>query len=397
MVAQSQFIEMFGDLSLNSKQWPTGILGSIADIKIGPFGSLLHQQDYVIGGHPLVNPSQIVDNQIVPDSKVAISDSKFKDLASYALRVNDVVLGRRGEMGRAGIVKQEGMLCGTGSMFIRAKEDIDSYFIHQLLISPVYKEVLTRNSVGTTMMNLNTTIVSSLIVPILPVDLKKSFIGITRQADKSKFDGLKSQFISQFGNPITNPMGWSTKPLCQVAPESPSNTKMKGRVWVLNLDMIESNSGCIINKVFEDSDDLNSVAAFDEGNVLFSKLRPYLNKVTIPDEKGYATTELVPLRPHTDELRQYFLSFLLRTDEFVKYADGIATGTKMPRMPMTALREFKCILPPTELQDLFCGISKQADKSKLNAHNTFLFFPESVWVLLQTFHPLLGGDSLPNS
>ncbi len=189
---------------------------------------------------------------------------------------------------------------------------------------------------------------------------KESYREMIRATDEM----VKSQFIEMFGNPVTNPMGWSTKPLCQVAPESPSNTKMKGRVWVLNLDMIESNSGCIINKVFEDSDDLNSVAAFDEGNVLFSKLRPYLNKVTIPDGKGYATTELVPLRPHTDELRQYFLSFLLRTDEFVKYADGIATGTKMPRMPMTALREFKCILPPTELQDLFCGISKQADKSK---------------------------------
>lgn len=175
---------------------------------------------------------------------------------------------------------------------------------------------------------------------------------------------VKSQFISQFGNPVTNPMGWPTKPMCQVAPESPSNIKMNGRVWVLNLDMIESNSGNIINKVFEDSGDLNSVAAFDEGNVLFSKLRPYLNKVTIPDGKGYATTELVPLRPNTEELRQYFLSFLLRTDEFVKYADGIATGTKMPRMPMTALREFKCILPPTEQQDKFCGISKRADKSK---------------------------------
>ena len=191
-------------------------------------------------------------------------------------------------------------------------------------------------------------------------DMKMSYKAMLSSVDEY----VKSQFIEMFGNPVTNPMGWSTKPLCQVAPESPSNTKMKGRVWVLNLDMIESNSGCIINKVFEDSDDLNSVAAFDEGNVLFSKLRPYLNKVTIPDEKGYATTELVPLRPHTDELRQYFLSFLLRTDEFVKYADGIATGTKMPRMPMTALREFKCILPPTELQDLFCGISKQADKSK---------------------------------
>ena len=174
----------------------------------------------------------------------------------------------------------------------------------------------------------------------------------------------QSQFISQFGNPVTNPMEWPTKPMCEVAPESPSATKLSGDVWILNLDMIESNSGQVIKKVYSKSDDLNSVSAFDEGNVLFSKLRPYLNKVTMPDEKGYATTELVPLRPHTSELRQHFLSFLLRSDEFVKYADGIAIGTKMPRMPMTALREFKCILPPVEQQDEFCRLSQQADKSK---------------------------------
>ena len=191
-MVKSQFIEMFGDLSRNTKKWPIGSLGSISDIRIGPFGSLLHQHDYCFGGHPLINPSQIVDNEIVPDSKVAISESKFKELASYALRVNDVILGRRGEMGRAGIVKQEGMLCGTGSMFIRAKEDIDSYFIHQLLINPTYKELLARNSVGTTMMNLNTTIVSSLTVPLLPAGLKKSFINTTQQADKSKFELKKS-------------------------------------------------------------------------------------------------------------------------------------------------------------------------------------------------------------
>ena len=128
--------------------------------------------------------------------------------------------------------------------------------------------------------------------------------------------------------------------------------------------MIESDSGLVIQKVYEKNTELNSVSAFDEGNVLFSKLRPYLNKVVIPDEKGYATTELVPLRPDTSVLRQYFLAFLLRTDEFVMYADSIATGTKMPRMPMSALRNFNCILPPTDAQDEFIYMSHQADKSK---------------------------------
>ena len=172
-----------------------------------------------------------------------------------------------------------------------------------------------------------------------------------------------SQFIEMFGNPVTNSMKWPTKPISKVAPEQPSETKTKGSVWLLNLDMIESNTGKIIEKVYEDDSKLLSVAPFDEGNVLYSKLRPYLNKVVIPNGKGYATTELVPLRPNQELVNLTFFSHLLRGDDFVSYANGIATGTKMPRMPLNDLRKFNCILPPIEMQKEFEEIAYQADKS----------------------------------
>ena len=167
-----------------------------------------------------------------------------------------------------------------------------------------------------------------------------------------------------FGNPITNSKEWPTMPLCSVAPEEPSKVKTTGTVWLLNLDMIESNTGKVIEKVCEKDSELLSVAPFDEGNVLYSKLRPYLNKVVIPDGKGYATTELVPLRPKQDLLNLTFFSHLLRGDDFVNYANGIATGTKMPRMPLNDLRKFECILPPLDKQKEFESIAEQADKSE---------------------------------
>jgi type I restriction enzyme S subunit len=174
---------------------------------------------------------------------------------------------------------------------------------------------------------------------------------------------VKSQFIEMFGNPVTNTKGWATMSISEVAPEEPSKDKMKGSVWILNLDMIESNTGKVINKIYEEDSNLLSVAPFDEGNVLYSKLRPYLNKVVIPDGKGYATTELVPLRPKQDILNLTFFSHLLRSSNFVSFANGIATGTKMPRMPLNDLRKFKCILPPLNLQREFEAIANQADKS----------------------------------
>lgn len=167
-----------------------------------------------------------------------------------------------------------------------------------------------------------------------------------------------------FGNPIANDKKWKTSPLKEVAPESCSNHTLTTNVWLLNLDMIESNSGNVIKKIRQDYSTMLSVSAFDEGNVLFSKLRPYLNKVVIPDESGYATTELVPLRPNTEKLNKYFLGFLLRSDSFVRWANKIATGTKMPRMPLKELRNFRCILPPIALQNQFVLFTEQADKSK---------------------------------
>lgn len=181
-----------------------------------------------------------------------------------------------------------------------------------------------------------------------------------------KLENHSSRFIELFGNPVTNSKKWPSKPLSIVAPETPSSDRQTGTVWVLNLNMVESQTGKVIDKVFDDSSNLNSVAPFDESNVLFSKLRPYLNKVVIPEGKGYATTELVPLRPQEIYLRKEFLAHLLRTEEFVSFADSIATGTKMPRMPMSALRSFECILPPISLQEDFIIIAKQADKSKFN-------------------------------
>ncbi|WP_368179562.1 restriction endonuclease subunit S [Bacteroides caccae] len=173
-----------------------------------------------------------------------------------------------------------------------------------------------------------------------------------------------SQFIEMFGNPVTNTKGWKTAKIKDVAPEMPSKEQLSGKIWLLNLDMIESDTGRIIEKVYEDVENALSVQSFDEGNVLFSKLRPYLNKVVIPDEPGMATTELVPLRPEPSKLHKVFLSHLLRGNQFVNYANDIAGGTKMPRMPLTELRNFDCILPPMDKQLEFVFIAEQVDKSK---------------------------------
>ena len=160
-LVKSRFVEMFGDPVSNPKEWEIVPLSNEADIKIGPFGSLLHKEDYIVGGHALVNPSHIVSGKIVPDHELTVSDEKYAELAVYHLKVGDVVLGRRGEMGRCAVVEQEGLLCGTGSLIIRSKGDLRADFIQKIISFPSFKETIEEMAVGQTMPNLNVPIVSA--------------------------------------------------------------------------------------------------------------------------------------------------------------------------------------------------------------------------------------------
>jgi len=187
-LVKSQFMELFGDPVTNEKGWPIVRLDSVADIRIGPFGSLLHKEDYIEGGHALVNPSHIIDGKIVPDQELTVSDEKYNLLSTYQLEKGDVVLGRRGEMGRCAVVTVSGMLCGTGSMIIRPNGKIRPYFLQRMLASPSFRKVIENKAVGVTMMNINVPIVSSLMLPLLPASLQDEYIAFVQQSDKSKFE-----------------------------------------------------------------------------------------------------------------------------------------------------------------------------------------------------------------
>ncbi len=176
-LTQSIFLEMFGDPVTNPKGWPVKQLRNIANIKIGPFGSLLHKSDYISNGIPLVNPTHLINNKIVIDPDLSLTNKKHQELSSYHLQEGDVVLGRRGEMGRCGLVTsaENGYLCGTGSMFIRPSSELDSIFILHLLTSEQLRKELGDKALGVTMKNLNAGTVASLCVICPEIAIQEQF------------------------------------------------------------------------------------------------------------------------------------------------------------------------------------------------------------------------------
>ncbi len=183
---------MFGDPVANPHGFKRVTLSELAEIKIGPFGSLLHKEDYIEGGHPLLNPSHIIDGKVAPDSKLTISDKKYAELEAYHLHVGDVIMGRRGEMGRCAVVPYEGFLCGTGSLLIRVRGEVTADYIQKIISFPSFKKAIEDMAVGQTMPNLNVPIVSRFQIIKPPVEVQNSYYTFVKQTDKLELVAQKS-------------------------------------------------------------------------------------------------------------------------------------------------------------------------------------------------------------
>jgi len=172
-LAQSLFYEMFGD----NADCSTKKIKDIAIVKIGPFGSSLHKSDYVSGGTPLINPIHMSEGKILPDENFTITNEKKKELETYLLQTNDIIFGRRGDIGRCALVtrKENGYLCGTGSLFVRFQVNINPIYCINYLSTRFVKDYLVQNAKGATMLNLNSKIIENVPMLFPSLDLQNQF------------------------------------------------------------------------------------------------------------------------------------------------------------------------------------------------------------------------------
>lgn len=117
-------------------------------------------------------------------------------------------------------------------------------------------------------------------------------------------------------------------------------------VWVLDLEEIEKDSGILLDKVKKSQKSVKSNKyIFNKGNVLYGKLRPYLNKVIVADDCGYCTTEIFPLDFGVHIFSKY-AKYALMSPYFLNYVNSCSYGVKMPRLGTTDAKKAVFPLPP---------------------------------------------------
>ncbi len=185
--------EQFKDSPLGRipKAWKVVRLGDALNgaggfIQTGPFGSQLHAYEYVLDGVPVVMPQNMAGGRINMRGIATISPARADQLRRHRVQRNDVLVARRGDVQRCAAVSEReiGWVCGTGCLLARVPATVfNSDWLSALYRQPVIQRQVLGMAVGTTMINLNTSVLSRLLVVRPPASEQVAVAATVRTLD----------------------------------------------------------------------------------------------------------------------------------------------------------------------------------------------------------------------
>jgi type I restriction enzyme S subunit len=402
--------------------WRDLTLGDIVvsgdGLQTGPFGAQLHASDYSAEGVPVVMPKDIARGRIHELEIARVPNETAARLSQYRVRANDVLFGRRGEMGRCAIVSAEqvGWLCGTGCLRARPDPAIaQSDFLRHALAWGDTVQWLTDNAVGQTMLNLNTAILARLPLRLPSTSEQRKIAAILSSVDEAieatqgvidQLGVVKKAMMAELltrGLPGRHtkfrqteigevPHGWSLVglldlvdlPASQVDPRVSPYREMP----LVAPNHIESGAGRIIS--VETAASQNAISGkypFESGDVLYSKIRPYLRKAWIAEFDGICSADMYPLRVNGADAR--FLLAVLLGDEFSSYAASVSARTGIPKINRDELSGFRVRCPSLDEQREI-GLALAAVSARASTEGAFAAQLDSLKTALMSV--LLTGE-----
>lgn len=378
------------------EDWDAVPLGKHATFRTGPFGSALHKSDYTNDGVPIVNPMHIVDGKIEPTRTMTITEQAAKNLSEFRMKPGEIVIGRRGDMGRCAVVQahQLGWLCGTGSMIIRPS-NTDAEFLQRVLSSPRAISAIEDSSVGTTMVNLNQGTLAGLKVQLPPLPEQRAIAAALGDVDAllggldrliAKKQGLKVAGMQQLLTGQTRLPGfsgeWEVKRLGDLFKfsggysASRDQLTVEGHCYLHYGDIHGSSKTTIDTKAdYQDIPKLDiplkrvsPESLLADGDVVFvdaseddagtSKHVVVVNKGGLPFISGLHT---IVAKPKTAEFAHEYLQYCFQTPAVREQFMFYAVGTKVSGISKSNIVKLKVPVPSVPEQTAIATILSDMD------------------------------------
>lgn len=368
---QSQFIEMFGKVDSIST-----LENALSETFPGEWGNEPSSTNTI----KVIRTTNFTNEGRLDLSEVIEREIDSKKVSRKKLKKGDTILERSGgtkdnPVGRVVFFDEEGdYLFNNFTQVLRPKEDVNPVYLFYTLYNSynLNKAAMRAMASQTTgIQNLSMTEYLSKQIKLPSRELQDQFEEIYRQADKSKFDGFKSQFLEWFGD--FDKSEWPNMTFTEFAKidaQMTSDFDSYSEYPHIGIESIQQNTGHILNyKTVKEDAVQSGKYVFTSKHIIYSKIRPNLNKVATPDFDGLCSADAYPILPKFKVVRKEFLAFILRSSIFLDYIIPFSRRTGMPKVNREQVEGFQLHMPPLPLQDEFLTISNQADKSKYYVQN----------------------------
>ena len=361
--------------------WNTVVLEDVASpsphaLSTGPFGSAISSRHFLTSGVPVIRGSNLSLNvrcRLLEDDLAFLSDEKALEFKRSIARRGDLVFTCWGTVGQVGLIDaraqfDEYVISNKQMKLTPDPIKVDSLFLYYRLSAPDMVAAVRSQAIGSAVPGFNLGQLRQLQVSLPRLDAQRRIAGVlgafddliatnarriwvleetVRTLHYELFDSSRSGLSESPTPEFVVPFGQ----LCKSVTQSVDPGSIDPSTPAVGLEHLPRRSTTLVD--WGRAEDLGSrKLRFEEGDVLFGKIRPYFHKVAIAPVSGVCSTDIIVLRPERLELAGV-VSAVASSDEFVASAVQTSNGTKMPRADWKVLSRFPVVLRSDDVTSAF--------------------------------------------
>lgn len=270
-------------------------------------------------------------------------------------------------------------VASTGFCILDCKDDVDNRFVFNFCKSRKFIDDMVSKATGASYPAVTDKIIRAVLVPNYTYEeqcnISKVLDSISdiidkREAELFSLDELiKARFVEMFGNLKTNSKRWKIVGFneCAVIDTNMIHDFQGYEDYPhIGIDSIEKETGKLIGyRTIAEDGVISGKYFFTPQHIIYSKIRPNLNKVALPDFDGLCSADAYPILVKKEICNREYMGYTLRNKYFLDYILAFSSRTNLPKVNKSQVEGFKLPLPPIELQNQFADFVHQVDKSKV--------------------------------
>ena len=343
-------------------------------------GYAFKSEKYTSSGIRVIRIANVQKGYIEDDSPVFYQTDDV-DLNKYMLRENDLLVSLTGNVGRTALLTKDMLPAALNQRVacLRLKTNkITRGFLFHLLNSDYFESKCIQSSQGVAQKNLSTEWLKSYDLPLYSLSKQNEITKILdnvrntiilKEQEIQKYDELiKARFIEMFGDLRTNNKNWQVVSFNECASIDTNMIRdFDGYEDYphIGIDSIEKDTGRIFGyRTISEDGVISGKYLFTPKHIIYSKIRPNLNKVALPDFIGLCSADAYPILVKDTVCTREYFGYTLRSRIFLDYILAFSSRTNLPKVNKSQVEGFKLPLPPIELQNQFADFVRHVDKSR---------------------------------